>query len=89
MRYTVVWGRAAERELARLWTASADRRAVTLAADAIDRLLREDPHRRGESRQDTTRVLLVPPLGVDFEVLAADRMVHVMAVWAYRGRAKN
>ena len=89
MRYTVVWGRAAERELARFWATSANRRAVTLAADAIDRLLREDAHLRGESRQGATRVLLVPPLGVDFEVLSADRMVHVMAVWAYRGRGKN
>jgi len=45
-----------------------------------------DPETRGESRHDTVRVLLVPPLGVHFDVVAADRTVYVLAVWSFGRR---
>lgn len=75
MKYTLIWKPTAEAELASLWTSAEDRQAITAAADAIDVLLRTDPNIRGESRSGPLRVLLVPPLGVDFEVYEAERRV--------------
>ena len=83
MNYTVVWKPAAEQELADLWTAAADRAALAAAADSVDRLLGQDPGRRGESRSATVRILFVAPLGVQFKVVAADRTVEVLRVWRF------
>lgn len=46
-RYTVVWVEGAERELANLWLDATDRRAVTDAADEIDRALARDATTKG------------------------------------------
>jgi hypothetical protein len=81
MRYTVLWTPTAEQELAAIWTASADRSAVTAASKEIDRTLSVDPELKGEVSFDTVRTLVVDPLGVDFEVVEADRIVYVLAVW--------
>jgi len=86
MKYTVVWKPEAERKLTELWLAAANRSAVTKAADRIDRELRYDAHIKGESREEPTRVLLIPPLGVFFRVDAPDRKVSVLTVW---GRLEN
>ncbi len=83
MKYTVVWIPSAEQDLAELWLIATDRAAVTQAANEIDRLLRHDPEQQGESRSDGVRVLLVAPLGVQFEVLSDDRLVRVLHVWDY------
>jgi plasmid stabilization system protein ParE len=81
MRYTVVWVPSAAQDLAAIWIEAEDRNAVTSAADRIDRLLREDPHRQGEPHYGSVRILLVPPLGIDFEVLEEDRLARVLTVW--------
>ncbi len=81
MKYTVIWISAAGHELASAWLNAAVRNAVTSAAHAIDMLLSTDPETRGELRFDTVRTLTVPPLGVDFEVVEADRIVYVLSVW--------
>lgn len=49
-------------------------------------LLREDPYLHSESRSGSVRILLVPPLGVDFKVLEDDRLVKVASVWKIRTR---
>ena len=84
MRYTVLWTPPAEEGLAAVWLRSEDRRQVTLAAHAIDAALREDAQQRGESRAGRVRILFAPPLGAKFEVLAEDRLVYVLGVWAIR-----
>ncbi|MBY0229685.1 MAG: hypothetical protein K2W96_10435 [Gemmataceae bacterium] len=61
--------------------ASADRAGVTGAAHAIDLLPAVDPDQRGVPNFDTVRTLVHAPLGVDFEVVAADRIVYVLTVW--------
>jgi hypothetical protein len=83
MRYTVLWSPVAEQRLAALWTDAVNRKAVTDAANAIDRQLANDPDELGESRSDGTRVLFVPPLGILFQVNEGDRMVTVLAVWQF------
>jgi plasmid stabilization system protein ParE len=86
MTFTVLWTPTAEQELASIWLSAEDRNAVTSAAHTIDTLLRTDPETRGESRQGTLRVLFVPPLGVDFDVVADDRIVYVLSAWSFSKR---
>lgn len=83
MRFTVVWSSDAESDLAEMWLSSPDRASIASAADSIDSILGEDADVRGESREESCRVLFVPPLGIDFEVSTEDRMVRVVAVWRY------
>jgi plasmid stabilization system protein ParE len=86
MTYTVVWRPFAERRLAEIWTSAHDRPAVTDAADAIDGMLRVEPSRVGESRVGKTRILMVSPLSVYYDVYADDRLVAVWDVWRVRKR---
>ncbi len=81
MNFTVVWTPSAEQQLAALWTAAADRSAVTAAANKIDAELARDPRSAGESRSGTTRVHFVSPLAVYFDIDEAAREVTVWAVW--------
>jgi len=81
MKWTVVWVSAAEQELAELWMRPGTARAVSAAAHAIDKTLSQNPEEAGESRGPGQRILLEPPLGVTFEVLANDRMARVLDVW--------
>jgi plasmid stabilization system protein ParE len=86
MRYTVLWTPTAERRLTEIWLAAPDRREVTAAAARLDNLLRKDAHTCGESRSGDVRVTFELPLGIDFEVLEADRIVYVLTVWRTDGR---
>jgi plasmid stabilization system protein ParE len=81
MSYTVVWKPAAEEELVRLWTDADDRRAVTAAANEIDRLLKSNPRGQAESRRGGVRVVFIDPLGVFFDIQDEDRLVSVLRVW--------
>ena len=81
MRYTVIWTPTAEQELARIWLTHTERGAVTAASSSIDDRLARDPENCGQVYFDTVRTFAVPPLGVDFEILEADRLVYVLTVW--------
>jgi hypothetical protein len=81
MTWTVEWLPSAQNDLATLWTAGPDRAAVTAAADIIDARLERDPYALSESRTGTTRVMLVSPLGVAFDVRELDKHVIVWGVW--------
>lgn len=81
MNYEVLWTPNAEGRLATIWMAASDRNAIAFAADMIDDLLAADPGSLGEVVFDTVRRCSIPPLGVDFEILEADRMVYVLSVW--------
>ena len=84
MTYTVVWTPAALNELADLWVNAADRADVTLASDTIDAALRIDPDAQSESRSGKTRIMIVPPLAVSYDVEDMDCLVTVWAVWRTR-----
>ena len=81
MKYTVLWTPAAEGHLTKIWVDAEDRSAVTSAANSIDKLLTQHPESLGESRNENVRIMFVPPLGLEFEVLDDDRIVYVLAVW--------
>jgi hypothetical protein len=79
--YTAVWLGPAQNHLATIWMAAPDRDAVTRAANTIDERLRRDPYADSESREGDSRITLLPPLGVSYDVSDDDRLVTVWAVW--------
>ena len=81
MKFTVYWTPDAERDLAELWLNEPHLKAdITQAADEVDRLLRRDPEREGESRFEAARILFVPPLVVDYQVSPDDLRVDVIGL---------
>ncbi len=82
MKFTVVWKATAEAQLAQLWMTATDRKAIREAADAIEFVLRSDPVSFGESRDSQTRVAIITPLVVHFEVHEDDRQVIVLTLHA-------
>ena len=83
MKYTVTWLPSVLRDLSDIWNNAADRGAVTTAANTIDDYLVRDPLGQGEARQGATRILLIEPLAVYYDVDTADRHVTVWNVWRY------
>ena len=83
MKFTVIWLAGAEQELASLWTAGADRNQITAAADQIDAALAHDPTSFGESRGGDTRIAIVAPLAVLFDVDEPNRLVTVWDLWRW------
>jgi mRNA-degrading endonuclease RelE of RelBE toxin-antitoxin system len=79
MRYTVVWLPPVEDQLADFWTSAPDRQAVTAAANAIDRALRDNP-RQGVMPLDNLFYLKIEPLVVLCEISDDDRTVTVIEV---------
>lgn len=85
MKYTVVWRKEAEAQLAALWIRAVDQAEMTSRADEIDRALERDPHGAGESRNEGTRLAFFRPLAVRFRVDDAQMAVTVMSVrWVGR-----
>jgi hypothetical protein len=66
--------------LAEIWLDSSDRRAITEATDSINSLLSLCPHEQGEERDPATRILIVSPLAVVFEINEDDRRVTVLSI---------
>jgi len=83
MKYTVLWVLAAEHELARLWMDAGQRYSVSGAANEIEKRLAANPGNEGESRSRGQRILLIPPLGVTYEIAEDDRIVRVLDVWRF------
>jgi hypothetical protein len=83
VRFTVLWARSAERQLAQLWLNAGDRSALRDAADRLDAALAERADSLGESRSGDVRIAFAPPLAVEFEVLEKDRTARVLAVWSF------
>ena len=81
MSYSVDWLPQAEKGLGHVWLAASDRVSVTFAANRIDQMLAHDPQQRGRWLYGTTRLLIVPPLAVIFDVIADDKRVNVLTCW--------
>ena len=81
MRYTVIWTKDAEDELASAWLNSMDRNAVTKAVDQLERDLILSPLTVGESRRSTVeRVAFLSPVGICFSIIVDDHKVIVTAL---------
>ncbi len=68
-------------QLDALWLAASNRGPITTAALAIDRELAANPHTTGTPVFDTVSEYIQPPLGVEFEVIDADKTVFVLTCW--------
>ena len=80
MKYTVVWLKSAQNQLAGIWTEADDQQSVADASNALDSQLSIEPRRFSESRGDQGFVQFRDPLGIGFDVSDADRLVTVYAV---------
>lgn len=87
--FEVFWSVQAERQLADIWNNSPHRNAVTEAVESIDRALWANPGEEGESREGRERLVVVPPLIVDFRVTEEDRRVEIVAVRHLRQRSQD
>lgn len=87
MNFSVLWSRGAEEDLLEIWLRSRMRVSVEAAAREIDFRLQADPLHQGESRFENLRILLVPPLGVNFVVEPDERRVRVVEVWQFERRS--
>ena len=79
MRYTVIWRRTAENQLATIWLQASDPQSVQQASDRIDQLLRVSSLARGNDRPGLNE-LTVWPIRVLFKVSPDDRTVIVLRV---------
>ena len=86
--YEVRWKKSAVNDLARFWVDedSLMRKAISRAANRIEKQLAYDPENTGESREGNERVYHEFPLGVLFAVDQASQMVRVLQVWKYTKR---
>jgi hypothetical protein len=80
MRYTLVWIPDADDELARIWTAAIDKRAVADATNEIERTLKRSPLSVGVEYDDDDRCLVISPLEVIYTVSPGDPMVRILWV---------
>jgi hypothetical protein len=77
----VIWTKFAESDLADIWLNAVNRKTIADATSEFDSLLKSDPLDCGESRTGNLRIAFIAPLGIHFEVLPADRIVYVLALW--------
>jgi hypothetical protein len=85
MNYTVVWRREAEDQFTALWIRSVNKNAMTGYMDQIDRILEQDPHDQGESRNENTRLAFFRPLCVRYQIDEPAKTVTVVSIkWVGR-----
>jgi hypothetical protein len=79
-RFTVVWRRHTLADLASIWLNSNARESVTVAAEQIEHLLRDDPTSNALEVSEGLWGVSRPPLRVLFNVSDADRLVEVVMI---------
>ena len=84
--FTVVWTQSASDQLADTWMKadSLARNEITKYVQNLDRHLRANADRLGESRELGVRILTDAPLGIEFQVSISDRLVTVVRAWGLR-----
>ena len=83
--YTVAWTDDALDDLTRHWMSATSevRQEINDAMALLDRHLRANGPRLGESRAKGRRVLHVDPVAVLFQVSERDRLVTVIQAWTF------
>jgi hypothetical protein len=82
VKFATDW-QAVEDDLAAIWLNAADRQAVTDAANEIEGLLKYNRLTVGEAREGNTRILIVQPLAVYFDVIIDDCRVVLWQLWRW------
>ena len=76
--YEVIWQPSTLNDLAAAWINATNRAAITLATNAIDRLLSTSPHSQGESRPYNRRIMFEKPLAVTYFI--NDEVMRVLII---------
>lgn len=84
MNYSVIWSPDAEEELTDIWLNAADRKAVHLASESLNRRLMRDADQAGESRGAGRRIIFAAPLGAFFQANFRLKTATVLHVWVIR-----
>lgn len=81
--FTVTWPDEARDQLAAIWLKcdSRTRHEITTYAADVDRHLRANADRIGESREPGIRILAEVILGIEFRVSVLDRVTSIDRVW--------
>ena len=84
--FTVTWTQSASDQLADIWlkAVSPIRDEITKYVQNLDRHLRANADRLGESREASVRILTDTPFGIEFQISEPDRLVTVVRVWSIR-----
>ncbi|MBI1831026.1 MAG: hypothetical protein HYR84_06200 [Planctomycetes bacterium] len=82
MKFSTDW-QAVENDLAAIWVNAANRQDISDAANLIERVLRNDPLNAGEAREGNTRILIIQPLAVLYDVIVDDCRVVVWQLWRW------
>jgi hypothetical protein len=86
MIYRVSWDPDAFLMLQQIWDEHEDVTDLVIALDEIHSKLSEDAEQRGESRSRGRRILISPPLAVEFQAQPRIGEVLIVRVWFYRRR---
>ena len=86
--FTVTWTQSASDQLADIWMKADSplRDEITSYVQLLDRHLRANADRLGESREPRVRILTNTPLGIEYRVSEPDRLVTVVRVWGIRSK---
>ncbi len=86
--FSVRWTPRALALLTEAWLAadSNERRAITTMIRKVEQVLRVSADRVGESRIGNSRVLVRPPVGIEYWLILDDRVVDIARVWHVRRR---
>ena len=87
--FTVAWSKDAQGRLINIWIKanSVDRRELTSTVALLDKHLRANADRIGESREDESlRFVATGLLGIEFQVSEQDRLVIVLRAWIVPSR---
>jgi hypothetical protein len=84
--YTVTWTQSASDQLADIWIKADShlRNEITKYLHDLDRHLRANADRLGESRETGVRILTSAPVGIEFLISEPDRLVTVVRAWGLR-----
>jgi hypothetical protein len=88
MNYRVRWLTSVEQDLAQIWIEAQDRNRITAAADQIDQVVGRDPLSFGESHGGQTRIGIMAPLAILFDVDAVNRRVTIWDIWRWREKSE-
>jgi hypothetical protein len=80
IRYTALWRRDVEGELAQIWCDATNRAEISAAANQIEIDLAVDPHQKGEPSAHDSRSFTSGLITVNFRVDEGDRKVFVEGI---------
>ena len=83
MKWHVIWNARGERGLQKALDETGAPDEVVIAAEAMERLLEQDPFDVGESREEDERILIHSCYAALYRVESDDQLVFINAFWRW------